>query len=85
MKAQAYVVKQDLGVDTLIHCFYSWFSLKKAVAWVNRFQTSLRYQSGKITFGDVKKGELSVHELLNTEEKAVKHVQGLFFPKELAD
>ena len=33
---------------------------------------------------DVKNGELSVGELLNAEEKIVKHVQRLFFPKELA-
>ena len=33
---------------------------------------------------DVKVGELSVGELLNAEEKIVKHVQRLFFPKELA-
>ena len=78
-----YVVKQDFGADTLIHQYSLWFALKKAVAWVNRFQTYLRYQSGKITVGDVKRGELSVHELLNAEEKGVKHMQGLFFPKEL--
>ena len=30
------------------------------------------------------RGELSVHELLNAEDKVVKHVQGFFFPKELA-
>ncbi|XP_067029999.1 uncharacterized protein [Acropora muricata] len=84
VKAQMYVVKQDFGADSLIHQYSSWFALKKAVAWVKRFQTYLRYQSGKITVGDVKRGELSVHELLNAEEKVVKHVQGLFFPKELA-
>ena len=84
VKAQMYVVQQDFGADTLIHHYSSWFALKKAVAWVNRFPTYLRYQSGKITVGDVKRGELSVHELLNAEEKVVKHVQGLFFPKELA-
>ena len=33
---------------------------------------------------DVKIGELSVGELLNAEGKIVKHVQRLFFPKELA-
>ena len=84
VKAQMYVVQQDFGADTLIHHYSSWFALKKAVAWVNRFQTYFRYQSGKITVGDVKRGELSVHELLNAEEKVVKHEQGLFFPKELA-
>ena len=83
-KAQTYVVKQDLGADALICRYSSWFALKKAVALLIRFQTYLRYQAGKITVKDVKVGELSVGELLNAEEKIVKHVQRLFFPKELA-
>ena len=82
-KAQTYIVKQDLGADVLIYCSSSWFALK-AVAWTIRFQTYLRYQAGKITVKDVKIGELSVGELLNAEEKIVKQVQRLFFPKELA-
>ena len=42
VKAQMYVVKQDFGADSLIHQYSSWFALKKAVAWVNRFQNYLR-------------------------------------------
>ena len=83
-KAQTYVIKQDLGADALIYRYSSWFALKKAVAWLIRFQTYLRYQAGKITVQHVKNGELSVGEFLNAEEKIVEHVQRLFFPKELA-
>ena len=72
MKAQTYVVKQDLGANALI-CRYSLlFALKKAVAWLIRFQAYLTYQAGKITVEDVKNGMLSVGELLNAEEKIVK-------------
>ena len=83
-KAQTYVIKQDLGADALIYRYSSWFALKKAVTWLIRFQPYLRYQASKITVEHVKNGELSVGELLNAEEKIVKHVQRLFFPKELA-
>ena len=74
-KAQTYVVKQDLGADTLIYRYSSWFALKKAFAWLIRFQTYLRYRAGKIAVKDVKIRELSVGELLNDEEKIVKHVK----------
>ena len=43
VKAKTYFAKHDLEGDALIHHYSSWFALKKAVAWVNHFQTYLRY------------------------------------------
>ena len=43
VKAKTYIVKHDLEADALIHHYSLWFALKKVVAWVNHFQTYLRY------------------------------------------
>ncbi len=78
-ESQVYIIhaetdKPDI-VDTLLARFSSWYSLKKAIAWILRAKSILLH---KIRKGDqVSKpcGNLSVSEILAADKEIVRYIQ----------
>ena len=66
-------------LDNLLKRYSSWFSLKKAVAWLLRFKAW--FLSGKTSTHDT---TLQVYELLAAEVEIVKYIQNIHYAEELS-
>jgi len=77
-KVQVHLFVQEDSLQPLL-CYFSLYKLLMSVAWLLRFKTYLRCQTG-----EVKSGNLMVDEIVTATREVVKVVQRQAFPKELA-
>ena len=77
--AQVHMTLQEDSLQSHLSRYSSLYKLLTSVAWLLRFKNNLRRQSG-----EVKKGSLTVDEIVTATREVVKVVQRQAFPKELS-
>ena len=77
--AQVHMTVLEDSLQSLLSRYTCLYKVLTSVAWLLRFKNNLRCQSG-----EVKKGSLTVDEIVTATREVVKVVQRQPFPKELS-